>query len=49
MSRENVEVVRRLFAALDGQDWYVQWFVADPSAVGGIAASVGARFELFTR
>ncbi len=33
--------------AIAGQDWYAQWFVNDPVAAGGLAASVGAKFTLY--
>jgi hypothetical protein len=35
--------------ALLGLERYAQWFVLDPGASGGIAASQAARFELFRR
>jgi hypothetical protein len=33
--------------ALSGQDWYAQWFVVDPAATSGIAASGGTHFQMF--
>jgi cytochrome c peroxidase len=33
--------------ALVGQEWFAQWFMVDPAAVGGFAASKGARFTFF--
>jgi len=35
--------------ALVGASFYAQWFVRDPGAAQGIAASRGARFDVFTR
>ena len=32
--------------ALTGQVWFAQWFVCDPAATAGLAASGGTRFEL---
>jgi cytochrome c peroxidase len=35
--------------ALAGQDWYAQWFVVDPAARSGVAASGGSHYRLFGR
>ncbi len=32
---------------LIGRDYYAQWFVEDPAATGGFAASAGAKLELY--
>ena len=35
--------------AFAGQDWFAQWFVVDPAAAGGVAASGGSRFQFIGR